>query len=78
MTEQQQHLSNLLEQRDTLVKQVEALQTQLIQKRELALKVQGAIEYLEQIGVTVVTEPELEEESEAKIEQTVQEVEGDS
>lgn len=72
MTEQQQHLSNLLEQRDTLTKQIEALQTQLIQKRELALKVQGAIEYLEQIGVTVVPEPE------AEIEQTVQEVEGDS
>ena len=74
MTEQQQHLSNLLEQRDTLVKQVEALQTQLVQKRELALKVQGAIEYLEQIGVTVIEESEAVSE----IEQPVQEVEVDS
>lgn len=72
MTEQQEHLSNLLEQRDTLIKQIEALQTQLVTKRELALKVQGAIEYLEQIGVSVVTE------TEAEIEQTVQEVEEDS
>ena len=46
MTEQQEHLKNLLEQRNTL-------EQQLTQNRELFWKVQGAIEYLTQIGVTL-------------------------
>jgi hypothetical protein len=56
MTEQQQHLTNLLEQRNNLEKQIS-------QNRELFWKVQGAIEYLVQIGVTL-PEPEVAEESE--------------
>ena len=46
MTEQQQHLQNLLQQRSSI-------EQQLFQGRELLLKVQGAIEYLTQIGVTL-------------------------
>jgi hypothetical protein len=46
MTEQQQHLISLLEQRNNLEKQIS-------QNKELFWKVQGAIEYLAQIGVTV-------------------------
>lgn len=46
MTEQQQHLANLLQQRT-------ALDQQISQNRELLWKVQGAIEYLTQIGVTL-------------------------
>jgi hypothetical protein len=54
MTEQQQHLKNLLEQRTSLEKQI-------TQNRELFWKVQGAIEYLSQIGVTLPeTQPEEE------------------
>jgi len=54
MTEQQQHLKNLLEQRTSLEKQI-------TQNRELFWKVQGAIEYLAQIGVTLPeTQPEEE------------------
>ena len=53
MTEQQQHLANLLEQRQTLAQEIESLQGQATAKRELFLKVQGAIEYLQQIGVTL-------------------------
>jgi len=46
VTEQQEHLQNLLNQRNTL-------EQQLNQSRELFWKVQGAIEYLTQIGVTL-------------------------
>lgn len=60
MTEQQQHLQNLVNQRQEIVKQIEELQSKITGAKELGLKVQGAIEYLEQIGV------KLEEESEVK------------
>jgi hypothetical protein len=56
MTEQQQHLANLLQQRSDL-------DNAIAQNRELFLKVQGAIEYLQQIGVTL-PEPESTEETE--------------
>jgi hypothetical protein len=46
MTEQQQHLQNLLQQKSSI-------EQQLLQSRELLLKVQGVIEYLTQIGVTL-------------------------
>jgi hypothetical protein len=55
MTEQQQHLANLLQQRTDLDKAIS-------QNRELFWKVQGAIEYLQQIGVTL-PEPEVAEET---------------
>jgi prefoldin subunit 5 len=61
MTEQQEHLSNLLQQRQTLSQELESLNGQITQKRELFLKVQGVIEYLTQIGV-VLPEPEPVEE----------------
>ena len=61
MTEQQEHLANLLQQRQTLAQELESLQGQVTAKRELFLKVQGVIEYLTQIGV-VLPEPEPVEE----------------
>jgi hypothetical protein len=54
MTEQQEHLKNLLDQRNNLDRQIS-------QSKELFWKVQGAIEYLTQIGVTL-PEPEPTEE----------------
>lgn len=54
MTEQQEHLKNLLNQRNTL-------EQQLNQSKELFWKVQGAIEYLTQIGVSL-PQPEAESE----------------
>jgi len=56
MTEQQEHLANLLQQRAQL-------DTEIAKNRELFWKVQGAIEYLTQIGVTL-PEPEVEEKEE--------------
>ena len=61
MTEQQEHLTNFLQQRQQLSQELESLQVQVTAKRELFLKVQGVIEYLTQIGV-VLPEPETVEE----------------
>ena len=61
MTEQQEHLANLLQQRQQLSQELESLQGQTNTKRELFLKVQGVIECLTQIGV-VLPEPEPVEE----------------
>ena len=52
LTEQQTHLQNLLEQKSDLEASIE-------KNRNLYLKVQGAIEYLTQVGVTL-PEPEPE------------------
>ena len=59
MTEQQQHLANLVEQRDALRSDLEKLQETTGNRKELFLKVQGAIEYLTQTGVQL-PEPEAE------------------
>lgn len=61
MTEQQQHLTNLIQQRQSLTQELESLNGQMTNRRELFLKVQGAIEYLQQIGI-VLPEPEPVEE----------------
>lgn len=59
MTEQQEHLINLLQQRQSISQEIASINTQTTEKRELLLKVQGAIEYLNQIGVTLPeTEPD--------------------
>jgi len=60
MTEQQEHLANLVKQAQDLSLELEGLQTKATVKRELFLKVQGAIEYLTQTGVSL-PEPEPEE-----------------
>ena len=69
MTEQQQHLASLLEQRDALRSDLEKLQETTTGRRDLFLKVQGAIEYLTQIGVEL-PEPEPESEPEAEVAET--------
>ena len=51
MTEQQEHLQNLLNQQKTLAKEVQELQQQIEFKRQTFFKVQGAIEYPNQTGV---------------------------
>ena len=67
MTEQQQHLANLLEQRNALRSDLEKLQETTGNRRELFFKVQGAIEYLTQIGVEL---PESEPEAETEVTET--------
>ena len=55
MTEQQEHLKNLLRQREDLV-------LALDRTKETLFKVTGAIEYLTQTGVTL-PEPEVTDDS---------------
>ena len=62
MNEQQNHLTQLIEQRSKLASDLESLGSQSTRTRELFLKTQGAIEYLEAVGVTL-PEPEVTEES---------------
>lgn len=66
MTEQQQHLAQLAEQQQQLISDINALNAQLTAKRELFLKVSGAIEYLQETGVALPapepTEEVVEEE----------------
>ena len=57
MSEQQDHLANLLQQRQTLIDEINGLQQQAAEKRELLLRASGAIEYLQQIGVTLPEAP---------------------
>ena len=66
MNEQQEHLSQLIEQRNNLSTQLENIQGQSARTRELYFKTQGAIEYLEAVGVTL-PEPEVTEEAEAEV-----------
>jgi len=62
MTEQQEHLKNLLEQRVQLDQKIS-------QNRELFWKIQGAIEYLTQIGVTLPEPEEVEKTAEVAAEE---------
>jgi len=51
MTEQQNHLAQFVEQRTKLAADLDNLSNQSTRTRELFLKTQGAIEYLNAIGV---------------------------
>ena len=72
MNEQQNHLSQLIEQRTQLVADLEKIGSQTTRTRELMLKTQGAIEYLEAVGVTL-PEPEVTEEAEVEEEASTEE-----
>ena len=56
MTDSQTHLKSAIEQRDAIIKEIQDLNTMFATKRELGLKVQGIIEYLEQTGVKLPEE----------------------
>lgn len=60
MTEQQQHLQNAIEQQRAIAADLEQLNAQTVIKREMFFKLQGVVEYLTQLGVTL-PEPEVEE-----------------
>ena len=69
MMEQQNHLAQLLEQREKLAVDLEKIGAQSTRTREMFLKTQGAIEYLQAVGVTL-PEPEVTEEA---VEETAEE-----
>ena len=69
-TEQQNHLKSVVDQAQGLVNEINQLEGQAKSKREMLLKLQGIIEYLQQTGVelpkeegeaTPVVTPETEE-----------------
>ena len=55
-TEQQNHLKSVVEQSQTLVSEINQLEGQAKSKREMLLKLQGIIEYLQQTGVELPKE----------------------
>ena len=57
LSEQQGHLSSILQQQKELANEINQLNGQLNAKRELFNKTQGVVEYLQTIGVTL-PEPE--------------------
>ena len=57
LTEQQGHLTSILSQQKELANDINMLQGQLNQKKELFNKTQGVVEYLQSIGVKL-PEPE--------------------
>ena len=57
-TEQQNHLKSVVEQSQTLVNEINQLEGQAKSKREMLLKLQGIIEYLQQTGVELPKEEE--------------------
>ena len=59
MTDQQQHLQQVIQQQSTLVAEINELNSQVDNKRQLAVKLQGVREYLEQIGVELPKEDEV-------------------
>ncbi len=65
MTDQENHLKQVLTQQKALVDEINALNSQITSKREMAVKLQGIAEYLDQIGVKLPTEEEAEAAPEA-------------
>ena len=56
LTEQQGHLSSILSQQKELANEINQLQAQLTNKKELFQKTQGVVEYLTQVGVKLPEE----------------------
>ena len=57
LTEQQGHLQSILTQQRELANEINQLQAQITNKKELFNKTQGVVEYLTQLGVKL-PEPE--------------------
>ena len=56
LTEQQGHLSSILAQQKDLANEINQLQAQITNKKELVQKTQGVVEYLTQVGVKLPEE----------------------
>ena len=68
MTDQENHLKQVLTQQKALVDEINALNNQITSKREMAVKLQGIAEYLDQLGVKLPKEEEEEAATEATTE----------
>ena len=70
MEEQQNHLVQVVQQQKDIIGEISKLQSTLETKRNLGMKLQGIIEYLNSIGVTL-PEPEVNSD-ESSAEETVE------
>ncbi len=57
LTEQQQHFQSVISQQNTLIAEINELTAQADAKRQQAMKLQGIMEYLTELGVKL-PEPE--------------------
>ena len=62
LTDHQTHLKSVTEQANGLVNEIQGLETQAKNKRDMLLKLQGIIEYLQQTGVELPKEEAAETE----------------
>ena len=56
LTDHQTHLKSVTEQAQRLINEIQELETQAKNKRDVLLKLQGIIEYLQQTGVELPKE----------------------
>ena len=56
LTDHQTHLKSVTEQAQGIVNEIQELETQAKNKRDMLLKLQGIIEYLQQTGVELPKE----------------------
>ena len=56
VTDHQNHLKSVTEQAQGLINEIQELETQAKNKRDMLLKLQGIIEYLQQTGVELPKE----------------------
>jgi len=70
LTEQQNHLQQVVDQQKNLVAEIQSLNTQVENKRNMATKLQGIAEYLDGLGVKLPTEEEGAAEGEATAAET--------
>ena len=61
LTDHQTHLKSVTEQAQGLVTEIQNLESQAKSKRDMLLKLQGIIEYLQQTGVELPKEDEATE-----------------
>ena len=73
MTDQQNHLKQVLTQQKTLVAEINELNSAVESKKSMALKLQGVLEYLQQLGIELPKEEEAPAE-EAPAEEATAEV----
>ena len=66
MTDQQNHLKQVLEQQKTLVAEINELNSAVESKKSMALKLQGVLEYLQQLGIELPKEEEAPAEAPAE------------
>ena len=70
LTEQQNHLQQVVDQQKNLVAEIQSLNSQVENKRNMATKLQGIAEYLDGLGVKLPTEEEGAAEGEATAAET--------